>query len=531
MHKLILSLGAAALLLSWHADAQNSGFQAGTDLAPAYNASFPPQSISLVAHDKVPNGQRVVSASIDTATLATKGVVTAPNSKFAVTYQPGAAFATLAKGQTGHDSFGFCLTSSANKVSCSTVKVTVFGTYVAPPVVVPPPVVTPPVVTPPAAAAAYTCKRNWYVAATGKDNAAGTQDAPWLTLQHANDSGTLQAGDCVNVAAGSYALTGTATLGIGGNANSPTGYIVYRSSVPGGAVLKAKTAGMYDAVQATGNYMIFDGFEIDGGNTGLTKNPITAGHCLEGTGHHFQALNNLIHDCGGAGISAQHQDWYTFTGNTVHDTSKFNGYQTSGISIYEPRAASYTATAADTSAAYHIVVSHNVSHDNAETYVSGQHTDGNGIIMDDFQGTQNTPHTIYPYKSLVQGNTSYNNGGKGIHVFVSNYITLDGNVAYNNDNDTGNPGTYRAELSNQAGVGNTWTNNRAYLVSAASGLLSNNAAVLDAGDGVTPNNTVWQNNATLDGRTGKQGLNMDSTAIQTKYLLPASNNTLGAKLP
>ena len=46
----------------------------------------------------------------------------------------------------------------------------------------------------------YTCVKNYYVATNGSDANNGTSPGtPWLTLQHANDTGRT-AGDCVNVA-------------------------------------------------------------------------------------------------------------------------------------------------------------------------------------------------------------------------------------------------------------------------------------------------------------------------------------------
>src|SRR5262249_25774 len=71
----------------------------------------------------------------------------------------------------------------------------------------------------------YTCSRNFYVATTGSDTNTGTtQTSPWKTIQKAD--ATIQAGDCVNVLPGTYASG--ARISRGGNAPSPTGYVVYR---------------------------------------------------------------------------------------------------------------------------------------------------------------------------------------------------------------------------------------------------------------------------------------------------------------
>jgi parallel beta-helix repeat protein len=283
---------------------------------------------------------------------------------------------------------------------------------------------------------------------------------------------------------------------------------------------------MQDVVDAQADYLIVDGFEIDGGNLGLTSNPITNGSGLVGTGHHFQALNNLIHDCGGEGIGAMYKDWYWIVGNTTYNNAHFNGYQMSGISIYEPRSVSYTATSADTSATYHIIVKGNVSHDNGEWYVAGAHTDGNGIILDDFRNTQ-SGMAAYPYKSLVQGNTAYNNGARGVHLFYTDNTTADSNIAYNNNLDTAINGTWRGELSNAFGSNNTWTNNQAAASSVSTDDRVYNTAVLDGHSGAANVNVTWTGNANFDTRTGAKSYQIDDATRAAAF--PAAN-PLGKKL-
>jgi len=484
--------------------------------APAVMANLS-LSVGLTVHATVPAGQSASIQSISTS--GTHGTVTKQNST-TVLYTPGSYYATLAKGASASDKFTYCLTDAAAASSCNTVSVTIFGAATATTTPATP-------ATPVTSTASYTCVRNWYVAQNGSDKAAGsTTTTPWLTLQHANDSGLLAAGDCVNVAAGTYPVTNTVYLNHGGTANSATGYVVYRSSTPQGAKIKASAQNMQDVVDAQANYMIIDGFEIDGGNLGLTSSPITYGSGLVGSGHHFQALNNLVHDCGGEGIGALYMDWYWIVGNTTYNNAHFNGYQMSGISIYEPRAVSYTATSADTSATYHIIVENNVSHDNGEWYVAGAHTDGNGIILDDFQNTQ-SGLAAYPYKSLVQGNTAYNNGARGVHLFFTDNVTVTGNIAYNDNLDTAINGTWRGELSNAFGNNNSWTNNQAAATSVSTDDRIYNTAVLDGHSGAATVNVVWTNNANFDTRTGGKSYQIDNTTRAASF--PA-NNPLGKAL-
>lgn len=425
--------------------------------------------------------------------------------------------------------------AAAGKASAATaLVVTIVNAVLAappplPPVLPPPPVASPP--PPPVAVSSYyTAVRNFYVATAGSDTAGdGSPSKPWATLQGADSSGTLRAGDVVNVSPGIYKITSQTGLAHGGSTNSPIGYVVYRSSTLHGAKLLA-TATLYNMLVPTGNYMIIDGFEIDGGNAGLTANPVTQGAGIEGDGHHFMALNNHVHHCGGGGIGANYQDWYTFDGNIVHDCAAFNGYQCSGLSIYEPAAVTYTASTADLAAAYHILVLNNVCYANGEWYVPGNHTDGNGIILDDFKlvqgGNARVPkNTVYPFMSLIRGNLCHDNGGRGIHVFSSVGVNVDRNIAFNNVLDTLINGTWRGDLSNALSDNCTWSNNQAMTTSVpGSPWLQYQSAVLDAGGN---KNVTWTNNATLDTRTGKRSFVIDDATRNASF---AAGNPLGVPL-
>src|SRR5262249_24023930 len=74
------------------------------------------------------------------------------------------------------------------------------------------------------AAPFYSCARNFYVDTNGSDTNPGSQDSPWQNIQTADAS--VQAGDCVNVQPGTY--TAATNITRGGNAPTPTGYVVYR---------------------------------------------------------------------------------------------------------------------------------------------------------------------------------------------------------------------------------------------------------------------------------------------------------------
>ena len=506
-HGTLVSALVAAFAIPCAAYAVDSGSLVAAAQSPAVMANLS-LSIPLTTHAVVPAGQTATIASV--STTGTHGIVT-QTSATAISYTPGSFYATLARGSSATDKLAYCLRDTAGSSSCNTVNITIFGAASA--------VTTPP----PTSTASYSCLRNFYISQNGSDSAGGSSSAAsWRTLQHADSSGLLRAGDCVNVAPGTYPVTTTTYLNHSGSANSQTGYIVYRSTTPHAAVIKASAENMGDILDVVGDYTVIDGFEIDGGNLGLTSHPFASGNGLLGTGHHFQALNNLVHDCGGAGIAADEKDWYWFIGNTVYNNSFFDSFHSSGIAIYAARAVSFTPTAADTAAIYHIIIENNVSHDNSERYVQTAHSDGNGIILDDFQNTQ-TINVPYPYKSLVQNNESYNNGGSGIHVFKTDNVTVTNNVVFTNNQDTAIASTARGELFNGYGNNTTWTNNQTATTSLTTGWEMYNVAVLDGG----ATNVVWTNNANIDTRTGARSYNIDNTARSAAF---PSSNPLGKKL-
>lgn len=96
---------------------------------------------------------------------------------------------------------------------------------------------------------------NYYVSPTGNDSAAGTQAAPWLTLQKA--ANTVAPGDTVNVLAGNYVGFNLATSGTVG------GRITFLAQ-PGAVINSPGTfGGIYFGVNASGpSYVTIEGFTI-----------------------------------------------------------------------------------------------------------------------------------------------------------------------------------------------------------------------------------------------------------------------------
>ena len=145
--------------------------------------------------------------------------------------------------------------------------------------------------------------------------------------------------------------------------------------------------------------------------------------------HHITISNNIVHDCGGGGISAIHADYITVEDNLVYNTSWYSVFGTSGISFYQ-------FMAHNEAKGYHNYIRRNKCFNNKSLvpwFKTCNIEDGNGIIIDDFMNKQNgSTNGEYTSRTLVENNVCWNNGGTGIHAFQSGYVDIFNNTAYRN---------------------------------------------------------------------------------------------------
>ena len=204
----------------------------------------------------------------------------------------------------------------------------------------------------------------------------------------------------------------------------------------------------YGVFRVNGSYVTIEGLEVSAPHA--TGNDCGGLNAEKGS-HHVTFRNNIVHDTPGGGIGGAGCDYVTIENNTVYNCCKLSGYQTSGISIYEPKAF-------DNAPGFHFIIRRNRSYDNEVTVPDGggHITDGNGIILDDFRHTQDkgTPFTM---SSLVENNLCYRNGGRGVHLFYTDNVTVRNNTTYQNQKTAKLLGA--GELSVFAGNGNTFVNN------------------------------------------------------------------------
>ena len=290
--------------------------------------------------------------------------------------------------------------------------------------------------------------RNLYVSGTGSDGNNGlTVNQAFRNIQKAAD--LTQPGDVVNVLDGVYTQddpnTNIVIINNSGTANAPITYRAYPGSAP---KLVSKNWNAFNINGAA--YIVISGFEIQGNSDGITynyayaernntNNPLTSGNGIGITArrdvtpvrypHHVTISGNKVYKCSGGGIYTYNADYVTVEDNEVYENAFYSPYGNSGISFYQ----SYNS---DSSTATKMIIRRNLIYRNKELipfFAVGTITDGNGIIIDDYRNTQNNSTLgLYRGRTRVENNVVYDNGGRGIHVFESEFVDIWNNTTYKN---------------------------------------------------------------------------------------------------
>ena len=368
------------------------------------------------------------------------------------------------------------------------------------------------------AAPYYTCSTNRYIATSangGSDSNDGTTattgggHGPWLTLAHA-DSASPSAGYCINVQPGTYADGLTITHG--GSSAAATGYVVYRCTTLDGCTITDPGNFNNAAFDVQANYVQIDGFT-------MAASPANCDYCqgvevylgnntnFTLAQHHVWVINSIISGYGQSGVQLNQGEYFYVVHDTFYNNSEScTDAQGSGISLAsEVPITSYSPTAddqnnvvtGDTGTLFTQFIMWNRLYNNRVTCGSGVATDGNGIILDTFDWDCNPTNpptgcyvsgaTPFVHGSLVAFNVTYNDGGVGIHIFASEYVTVANNSAYNDALDTNNTGGDHAAIDTNDSYGSTVINNAVYIPCALSSQSGIGAYALG---GYTPTTTI-----------------------------------------
>ena len=176
--------------------------------------------------------------------------------------------------------------------------------------------------------------------------------------------------------------------------------------------------------------------------------------------HHVTIANNVTHDSGGNGISTVGDDYITISHNIVYGNAK----NTSG-NVFNSGISTLGNIDIDGNTGVKMIIDGNIVYGNTNTpscstaacLATWQNSDGNGIIIDDLRRVQrdNIP---YRGRTLISNNVVFGNGGRGIHIYLSDHVTATGNTVYFNNQDPyeGNyrPGEIQALFASDVDVYN-----------------------------------------------------------------------------
>ncbi len=288
---------------------------------------------------------------------------------------------------------------------------------------------------------------NYYVNPAGNDNNNGlTTATAFKTLNHA----ALQTapGDTVFVMNGIYTNPYSFVLSIS-NSGTATNRIVYMNYPSHSPVVKMGNTSWQGISIQGADYITIDGFTVIGNNDSITlayaqsqqnnlNNPATSGNGIgivrefnnpANLPHHNIVRNCTISKCGGAGIYTSGADYTTIENNIISECAFYSPYAGSGIGLYQN-------WNSDSSTAIKNYIVGNTCYRNEE-YIplssSGSITDGNGIIIDDARNTQNgSTLGVYIGKTYVANNLVFDNGGRGIHCYLSDKVIIVNNTCYQN---------------------------------------------------------------------------------------------------
>ncbi|HXW70696.1 MAG TPA: right-handed parallel beta-helix repeat-containing protein [Methylocella sp.] len=291
-----------------------------------------------------------------------------------------------------------------------------------------------------AASISQTLAANYYVTTNGSDSSNGGASTPWRTLAKA--TATARAGDTVYVGGGTYYEQ------VVFNTPGSSGYPITFTAYPGQSPI-ITLAGGWPAgggndgiVDINANYIVFEGFEVNNGNSPAI--PTSCSHGIKVTGSYAAVINNTIDMICASGIWIQ-SNYNLIQGNTVYDTSLQN-YNGAGNNVWACAIA-------------------------IQGYKNGNFLIGNMIL----------------------NNTVYDNWGEGIYAFYGqSFVRIIGNTVYNN-------------WSLNIGLANAYNsiiaNNLSYIMDPPSTMSTGAAIVITIdNDSIDPGpNTTWVYNNMIYG--------------------------------
>ncbi len=276
----------------------------------------------------------------------------------------------------------------------------------------------------------------YFLSPSGSDSNSGTSSSsPWLTPNHSVNCGdviTAAAGTSYSSANFSYGKWGTVTCAAGNN-------VAWLQCATFDAC--KITSSSEHAMVVTNNYWGVQGWETTtttGNSYGcFVVTPPNSSTSI----HHVIFANDIANGCTGGGFTSFNNgsagvDYIVYVGSIAYNAAAGSGACFSGFNIYEPKQS-------DTAAGTHMYIAGNFSYANEDPSpcAGGSPTDGEGIIIDTFDGSQGGGND-YAQQTVVFNNITIGNGGRGVEVFNNSAgsshapVFLEYNTTWHNNNAT-----------------------------------------------------------------------------------------------
>lgn len=261
--------------------------------------------------------------------------------------------------------------------------------------------------------------------------------------------------------------------------------ITLRAANEGKAKIDASGDGRKGGIMIGADGVTVDGFEVYGSQrSGISAVGVEDVTITDSHAHHNKRGGIYVGKSGGDILIEGNE-----TNHNAHD-GPF-----SGISVHMPENVGREADKA-----FDIIVRGNHSHHNL-TVKGKYHTDGNGIILDDYRRTK-AGGEDYRGQTLVEDNKVHHNGGAGVIAVWSDHVTIRDNFAFHNNQDkTRESFPYKGEISVRHSSDVDVIGNVAVVDRSAS---RKNKAIANSSDPVYVNRDVtFKDNFTFNGTPGQ----------------------------
>lgn len=322
------------------------------------------------------------------------------------------------------------------------------------------------------------CGATWYVnpftSLTEASGHTGTAVDPYMTWSE--PFARARGGDTILLNPGLYTVKAYQT-----HSGGPVGYLTMQCNAPipglpgasGACVLDASRdptpssptfQGNFEGGVETGqyaSYLKFENLEIDNDYTGgnglgtafLWDTGLHVGLSAVSIHHHI-ILDHVTSQNGNCfALQLQDVDYATISNSVGYGSGATCSVQSgSGIEIYQ-------AANVDLAPGPHILIYNNIVGNNK--WGRSLHSDGNGIIIDDYRHGQGRMAKnvvpAYASQTLIFNNLAYHNDGRGIHIFQSGNVIAIHNTLYDNGQEQRDAA--HAEMDSVKGDDNAFYNN------------------------------------------------------------------------